>query len=203
MTCPRPSPGPPGLGGLPRRYGQRCAGPSDGRSGPRVAVDGPRHPRPRRLIDRTVSFARCSLARDASGAGGRWPRWTRWCHGSVGGAGPARAPAPDPCRPEQHRQRGAARRTDGPGSRGADTEGGLARAFAREWFSVGTRRNRRRATPPQSESGGGADSAARRYSALRRWASSSWSSRMMMRQAASMGVPWSTSSRARAAMRNW
>ena len=45
--------------------------------------------------------------------------------------------------------------------------------------------------------------AARRYSALMRWASSSWSSRMMMRQAASMGVPWSTSSLARAAMRSW
>lgn len=45
--------------------------------------------------------------------------------------------------------------------------------------------------------------AVRRYSALMRRASSSWSSRMMMRQAASMGVPWSTSSRARAAMRNW
>ena len=50
---------------------------------------------------------------------------------------------------------------------------------------------------------GFADSAARRYSALMRWASSSWSSRMTMRQAASMGVPWSTSSRARAAMRSW
>ena len=48
-----------------------------------------------------------------------------------------------------------------------------------------------------------ADSAARRYPALMRWASSSWSSRMTMRQAASMGVPWSTSSRARAAMRSW
>lgn len=45
-------------------------------------------------------------------------------------------------------------------------------------------------------------SAARRCSALMRWASWSWSSRMMMRQAASMGVPWSTSSRARAAMRS-
>lgn len=50
---------------------------------------------------------------------------------------------------------------------------------------------------------GFSDSAAWRYSALMRWASSSWSSRMMMRQAASMGVPWSTSSRARAAMRSW
>ncbi|MGY3685066.1 hypothetical protein ACVWXU_008689 [Streptomyces sp. TE33382] len=43
----------------------------------------------------------------------------------------------------------------------------------------------------------------RRYSALIRWASSSWSSRMTMRQADSIGVPWSTSSRARAAMRSW
>lgn len=48
-----------------------------------------------------------------------------------------------------------------------------------------------------------ADLAARRCSALMRWASSSWSSRTMMRQAASMGVPLSTSSRARAAMRSW
>ena len=55
----------------------------------------------------------------------------------------------------------------------------------------------------QGAAGGFADSAARRYSALMRWASSSWSSRMTMRQAASMGVPWSTSSRARAAMRSW
>jgi hypothetical protein len=36
-----------------------------------------------------------------------------------------------------------------------------------------------------------------------RWASCSWSSREMMRQAASTAVPWSTSSRTRAAMRNW
>ena len=57
--------------------------------------------------------------------------------------------------------------------------------------------------PSQGAAGGFADSAARRYSALIRWASSSWSSRMMMRQAASMEVPWSTSSRARAAMRSW
>jgi hypothetical protein len=42
-----------------------------------------------------------------------------------------------------------------------------------------------------------------RSCSLMRWASSSWSSRMTMRQAASMGVPWSTSSRARAAMRSW
>ncbi len=42
-----------------------------------------------------------------------------------------------------------------------------------------------------------------RSSSLMRWASSSWSSRMTMRQAASMGVPESTSSRARAAMRSW
>lgn len=42
----------------------------------------------------------------------------------------------------------------------------------------------------------------RRSSSLMRWASSSWSSRMMMRQAASMEVPWSTISRARAAIRN-
>jgi hypothetical protein len=34
-------------------------------------------------------------------------------------------------------------------------------------------------------------------------ASSSWSSRMMIRQAASRAVPWSTISRARAARRNW
>ena len=47
------------------------------------------------------------------------------------------------------------------------------------------------------------DPAGRRCSALMRWASSSWSSRMTMRQAASMGVPWSTISRARAAMRSW
>lgn len=47
------------------------------------------------------------------------------------------------------------------------------------------------------------DSAARRYSALMRWASSSWSSRMTMRQASSIFVPRSTSSRARAAMRSW
>ncbi|MET4670585.1 hypothetical protein ABID94_003467 [Streptomyces sp. PvR018] len=40
-------------------------------------------------------------------------------------------------------------------------------------------------------------------SALMRWASSSWSSRITMRQAASIGVPPSTSSRARAAMRSW
>ncbi len=40
-------------------------------------------------------------------------------------------------------------------------------------------------------------------SSLIRRASWSWSSRMTMRQAASTGVPWSTSSRARAAMRNW
>ncbi len=39
--------------------------------------------------------------------------------------------------------------------------------------------------------------------ALMRWASASWSSRMMMRQAASSGLPWSTSSRARAASRSW
>lgn len=45
--------------------------------------------------------------------------------------------------------------------------------------------------------------AARRYSALMRCASSSWSSRMTMRQAASIGVPLSTSSRARAAIRSW
>jgi hypothetical protein len=42
-----------------------------------------------------------------------------------------------------------------------------------------------------------------RSSSLMRRASSSWSSRMTMRQAASTGVPWSTSSRARAAMRSW
>jgi hypothetical protein len=48
-----------------------------------------------------------------------------------------------------------------------------------------------------------ADPAVRWCSALMRWASSSWSSRTMMRQAASMGVPRSTSSRARAAMRSW
>jgi len=59
------------------------------------------------------------------------------------------------------------------------------------------------APPSQAEAAGFADSAARRYSALMRWASSSRSSRMTMRQAASTGVPWSTSSRARAAMRNW
>ena len=64
-------------------------------------------------------------------------------------------------------------------------------------------RCRRRADSPQSEAGGASDAVLRRYSALMRWASSSWSSRMMMRQAASMGVPWSTSSRARAAMRSW
>ncbi len=45
--------------------------------------------------------------------------------------------------------------------------------------------------------------AARRYSALMRCASSSWSSRMTMRHAASIGVPLSTSSRARAAIRSW
>jgi hypothetical protein len=56
--------------------------------------------------------------------------------------------------------------------------------------------------PPQDAAGGFADPAAR-YSALMRRASSSWSSRMTMRQAASTGVPWSTSSRARAAMRSW
>jgi len=56
--------------------------------------------------------------------------------------------------------------------------------------------------PSQGTAGGFADSAAR-YSALMRRASSSWSSRMTMRQAASTGVPWSTSSRARAAMRSW
>jgi hypothetical protein len=57
---------------------------------------------------------------------------------------------------------------------------------------------------PSQEAGAGfSDSAARRYSALMRRASSSWSSRMTMRQAASTGVPWSTSSRARAAMRSW
>jgi hypothetical protein len=55
----------------------------------------------------------------------------------------------------------------------------------------------------QEAGAGFAGSAARRYSALMRWASSSWSSRMTMRQAASTGVPWSTSSRARAAMRSW
>ena len=59
------------------------------------------------------------------------------------------------------------------------------------------------AWPSQDEAVGFADSAARRYSALMRRASSSWSSRITMRQAASMGVPWSTSSRARAAMRSW
>ena len=57
---------------------------------------------------------------------------------------------------------------------------------------------------PSQEAGAGfSDSAVRRYSALMRRASSSWSSRMTMRQAASTGVPWSTSSRARAAMRSW
>lgn len=45
--------------------------------------------------------------------------------------------------------------------------------------------------------------ATRRYSALMRCASSSWSSRMTMRHAASIGVPLSTSSRARAAIRSW
>jgi hypothetical protein len=60
-----------------------------------------------------------------------------------------------------------------------------------------------RAWPSQDAAAGFADPAARRYSALMRWASSSWSSRMTMRQAASTGVPWSTSSRARAAMRSW
>ncbi len=40
-------------------------------------------------------------------------------------------------------------------------------------------------------------------SALMRNASASWSSRMMMRQAASRGVPWSTSSLALAARRSW
>ena len=58
-------------------------------------------------------------------------------------------------------------------------------------------------SPSQVAAVGFGDSAARRYSALMRWASSSWSSRITMRQAASMGVPWSTSSRARAAMRSW
>ena len=53
----------------------------------------------------------------------------------------------------------------------------------------------------QAAAAGFAVQAARRYSALMRWASSSWSSRMTMRQAASTGVPWSTSSRARAAGR--
>ena len=42
----------------------------------------------------------------------------------------------------------------------------------------------------------------RRCSLIRR-ASASWSSKMMIRQAASSAVPWSTSSRARAASRNW
>jgi hypothetical protein len=42
-----------------------------------------------------------------------------------------------------------------------------------------------------------------RISALSCWASASWSSRMMMRQVASRGVPWSRSSRARAARRSW
>ncbi len=41
------------------------------------------------------------------------------------------------------------------------------------------------------------------WCSLRRRASSSWSSRMMMRQAASSGVPWSHSSRARDARRSW
>ena len=43
----------------------------------------------------------------------------------------------------------------------------------------------------------------RRSCSLMRRASSIWSSRMMMRQAASMGVPWSTRSRARMAIRSW
>ncbi len=43
----------------------------------------------------------------------------------------------------------------------------------------------------------------RRSSSLIRRASSSWSSRITMRQAASIGLPASTSSRARAAMRSW
>jgi len=40
-------------------------------------------------------------------------------------------------------------------------------------------------------------------SALCCWAWCSWSSRVMMRQAASIGVPWLTSSRTRAAKRSW
>jgi len=57
-----------------------------------------------------------------------------------------------------------------------------------------------RAQEPWVES---AASGERRSPSLSRRASSSWSSRMMMRQAASIGVPESTSSRARAAMRSW
>ncbi len=89
-------------------------------------------------------------------------------------------------------------------TRSADAGADLAEASAPEWHSFDDRgRRSRRAQSGQVEDGDADDSAARRYSALMRWASSSWSSRMMMRQAASMGVPWSTSSRARAAMRSW
>ncbi len=59
------------------------------------------------------------------------------------------------------------------------------------------------AAAAQAVGGEVAEPAARRYSALIFCASSSWSSRTMIRQAASIGVPWSTSSRARAAMRSW
>jgi hypothetical protein len=83
----------------------------------------------------------------------------------------------------------------------ATVEGGFSRPADRE-----TRPAKLRASygswPSQDAADGFSDSAAR-YSALMRRASSSWSSRMTMRQAASMGVPWSTSSRARAAMRSW
>jgi len=43
----------------------------------------------------------------------------------------------------------------------------------------------------------------RSCSAMTRRASSSWSSSLMIRQAASNAVPWSTSSRTRAAIRSW
>jgi len=55
----------------------------------------------------------------------------------------------------------------------------------------------------QASAGGSWRCWERRSCSLMRRASSSWSSRMMIRQAASMGVPWLTRSRARMAMRSW
>ncbi len=81
-------------------------------------------------------------------------------------------------------------------------EGRARRAAARP-CAVATARRYRRTRSPQVAADGLDAPAARRYSALMRWASSSWSSRMTIRHAASIGVPWSTSSRARAAMRSW
>ena len=116
------------------------------------------------------------------------------------------------------RCRSRKRARSGPGSAGGARAGTLA--FSLRAVEDGAARNALRpgqpawaaaaklpgscgSQPSQSAAVGFADSAARRYSALMRRASSSWSSRMTMRQAASTGVPWSTSSRARAAMRSW